>query len=729
MKWKLSIVLALGLLLAAVLVACGTAATPCPDCPKTECPTAEACAKPETAPTAAACPTCPTCPEVSAGGGVTTTCPYGAEWSTSAHADKSAAAFNDWNADSPAEVPAGCAKCHSSSGYAAYVAGIEKDVTFQLDAGVPVGEVVSCNACHDPATQSLTVIPFPSGLTVTVEGPEGRCMVCHQGRQSTSTVDAAIAKQAPADDDTVAGKLSFANVHYKAAAATFYGTEVKGGYEYPDKAYDVKFEHTAGVDTCLACHDSHTLEVKVESCTCHDLKTVEDARNVREAGSLEDYNGNGDITEGIYYEVKGLQDTLLKSIQMYATEVSTGSIVYDPASYPYFFYDKNANGAVDTGEGRFQGWTGRLLKAAYNLQFSIKDPGSYAHNGKYVIELLFDSIESLNEKLATPIDMSKMNRTDAGHFNASAPAFRHWDADPAVEPGCVKCHQADGVPQFIENGANVAMPQSSSLQCSTCHNEAAWPARYEVTEVTFPSGKSVGYETTDSNICLECHQGRTSMVAVAQAVAGKEPDVVDAGLRFINSHYLGIGAMWFGTDVQGFYEYAGKTYVGANTHPVVDGKAGCVGCHDVHTGAPKEDLCKACHGDVAVDDIRMSTVDYNGNGDVKEGIRAEYRSLRDVLYTQIQAYAKATAGTGITYDSATRPYWFVDADGDGKADEADGKVVSYTTWTPRLLEAAYNYNFMLNNRGAAVHNAKYAIQIIFDGIEDLGGDVSKFTRP
>jgi hypothetical protein len=285
------------------------------------------------------------------------------------------------------------------------------------------------------------------------------------------------------------------------------------------------------------------------------------------------------------------------------------------------------------------------------------------------------------------------------------------------------------VPQFIENGANVAMPQSSSLMCSTCHNSAAWPARYEVTEVEFPSGKSVGYADTDSNICLFCHQARASKVDVDKAVADKEPDVVAEGMRFINAHYLGIGAMWFGTDVQGFYEYDGKTYVGANTHPAVDSKTGCVGCHDVHTGAAKEELCATCHGDVAVDDIRMSTVDYNGNGDVKEGVRDEYRSLRDALYAEIQAYAKDTVGTGITYNPDAYPYWFVDADGDDVADEVDGQTTSYSTWTPRLLKAAYNYNFLRKNRGAQVHNAEYAIQITIDSIEDLGGDISTYTRP
>jgi len=87
-----------------------------------------------------------------------------------------------------------------------------------------------------------------------------------------------------------------------------------------------------------------------------------------------DYDGDGDVEEGMYYEVQGLQESLLQAIQMYATEVSTGAIGYDAATYPYFFYDKNANGTLDEGEGAFKGWTGRLLKAAYNYQFSSRIP-------------------------------------------------------------------------------------------------------------------------------------------------------------------------------------------------------------------------------------------------------------------------------------------------------------------------------------------------------------------
>ncbi len=62
----------------------------------------------------------------------------------------------------------------------------------------------------------------------------------------------------------------------------------------------------------------------------------------------------------------------------------------------------------------------------------------------------------------------------------------------------------------------------------------------------------------------------------------------------------------------------------------------------------------------------MDPTDYNGNGDVKEGIKAEIDSFAESLYAAIQAYAK-DKGTPILYDAAAYPYFFVDANEDGKA--------------------------------------------------------------
>lgn len=72
-----------------------------------------------------------------------------------------------------------------------------------------------------------------------------------------------------------------------------------------------------GMRPALQLHNSHTLEVKVSECaTCHtDVKTVEDLREVRMAGSAVDYDGDGDVEEGISHELEGVQAALFTNIQ------------------------------------------------------------------------------------------------------------------------------------------------------------------------------------------------------------------------------------------------------------------------------------------------------------------------------------------------------------------------------------------------------------------------------
>ncbi len=178
---------------------------------------------------------------------------------------------------------------------------------------------------------------------------------------------------------------------------------------------------------------------------------------------------------------------------MYATEVSTDAIVYDAAAYPYFFYDKNANGTVDEGETGFKGWTGRLLKAAYNYQFSIKDPGAYAHNGKLHHRAAV-RLDRGPEHQAGDADrpVEGMNRVDAGHFDGSAEAFRHWDAEGDVRGRLRPLPQRRWRAAVHQERRQHRQPRRlRGFQCSTCHDEAAWPALYEVTEVPFPSGTTV----------------------------------------------------------------------------------------------------------------------------------------------------------------------------------------------------------------------------------------------
>ncbi|MBN2385846.1 MAG: cytochrome c3 family protein [Anaerolineales bacterium] len=664
--------------------------------------------------------------------------PFLAAWAGSAHADASAEAFVHWDGDDPAVIPADCARCHSPAGYVDFLGG-DGSAAGMVDADVAApGGVISCTTCHNDATQTLSSVTFPSGVTVTGLGPEARCMVCHQGRESGGSVAEATAGMAP---DTVSADLSFLNIHYFAAAATLYGGQARGGYQYEGMSYDSRYEHVEGVSTCVDCHDSHTLEIQLETCSfCHEVDTVEALRDVREPSSTVDYDGDGNLTEGMYYEIQGMQAALLAGIQAYAVEIAGTAVAYSPDAYPYFFIDTNANGILDEDEAtvpnRFTAWTPRLLAAAYNYQLSVKDPGAFAHGNKYIIQLLFDSLADLNTQLSNPIDMSAMRRQDAGHFAGNTEPFRHWDGDPdfgTVPNGCVRCHTATGLPMFLANaGSTIAQPASNGFQCSTCHDETNWPNRYTVDSVSMPSGLSVTFgEGADSNLCITCHQGRESMASVNRVIGSTPADEVSASIRFRNIHYFAAGATLFGDEAQGMYQFAGNAYFGQNDHPASMGGNlnTCLSCHDAHSLEIALSTCATCHTGISdVREIRMTAnaIDYDGDGDAAEPLDQEIATMADLLYLAIQDYAADTLSTPIAYSPTAYPYFFADANANGLVDEGEG---GYSTWSPRLLIAAYNYQYFQKDPGAFAHNGRYVIQVLYDTLVYMNVDVSAMTRP
>jgi len=708
--------------------------------------------------------------EVKPNGGI----PYEELWKGSAHNAVDTEPFRHWDGDTPAEVPTTCARCHTTAGYRDYL-GADGSEALKVDKAVPAAEAqgIQCVGCHNPVTTfQLTSVAFPGkddeGNTIVIGGlgDAARCMVCHQGRESKASVDAQIEQFKVTDVDAVVApikndqgndvRFGFRNIHYFAAAATLYGTYVKGGYEYEGKLYDAKHDHVAGYDTCIGCHDQHTLKIKVDQCAeCHGEGVKEEGglQNIRiEQASAWDYDGDGDVEEGMYYEIQGLQESLLAAIQAYATDTAGAGIVYDPAAYPYFLLDADGDGQPDKNDQGanvgYNAWTARLLKAAYNYQVSVKDPGAFAHGNKYIVQLLYDSIEDLGG------DVSQLARNDAGHFAGNTLPFRDWDETGTVPFRCVKCHTATGLPEFIQNGGTVvfdsrgntltaglgARKPNNGFACTTCHDGANFPERYQVASVPFPSGATIGFEKNaegqfvpnDSNLCIECHQGRESTSSVNGALRGKDLDTVDSTISFKNIHYFAAGATLFGDLAKGIYQYDGQKYNGQFQHGGL-GPTECKQCHNVHELEVKIETCDQCHSVSSIEDVYnirgTSEVDFDGDGDAEEGIKGELEGMQAALYEAIKASATKN-GVGIVYDPASFPYFFVDANGDGQPDRNDqGATLRYNAFTPRLLKAAYNYQYSVKDPGAFTHNGQYVIQALYDSIRDLGGDVSKMERP
>ncbi|RBI87734.1 polyheme membrane-associated cytochrome C [Rhodosalinus halophilus] len=256
------------------------------------------------------------------------------------------------------------------------------------------------------------------------------------------------------------------------------------------------------------------------------------------------------------------------------------------------------------------------------------------------------------------------------------------------------------------------------IGCASCHTAAG----HALDAVRFPSGvtqSGLGGNAT----CYVCHQGRYSGDAVAQAVAEIEEDAVSADLSFINVHYGLAAAVTHGADVRGGYEYAGRDYAGTFAH--VPSAQTCLDCHQAHDAEVAAEGCLSCHQ--GVDDlraIRMRHADFDGDGSTAGGIHAEIMGLHAQLEAAIRTYAQEVIGTPIAYAPGSFPYFFTDSDGDGQIAEAEAVFPNrYTTWTPRLLKAAYNYQFVALDPGAYTHNPAYALQLLHDSLASLSDRV------
>jgi len=283
--------------------------------------------------------------------------------------------FRHWDEDDA--MSTNCGKCHSSEGAAAFFAyGVVTSDDFKpYTRGVSSG--LACESCHvapfDGTLRTQSAVTFPSGVVVdaTTDGAADLfaagndsplCMTCHQGRSSTDTLDARIAS----------GNLGFSNIHYYAAAASFFGSEVRGGYQYSGKTYAGTMTYPgshsfAGLTTCEGCHmdgePSHDFKPVAADCAgCHEFVT---------SGPGEDFKDLGDGVSENYDDIQTLKSELESLLK--------ASGVTFLAGYPYF---SNITTAAE-------------LRAAYNWQVADKEPCGYIHNPDYMMQLLYDSIEDM----------------------------------------------------------------------------------------------------------------------------------------------------------------------------------------------------------------------------------------------------------------------------------------------------------------------------------------------
>ena len=672
------------------------------------------------------------------------------------HGDKTAEAFIHWDEDG--EISTSCAKCHSEGGFLDYI-GADGTASGTVEVAAEIGKALTCTTCHNGTVKEIEEVKLvASDLTIDENWNRGAldnskpCLVCHQGREAKASVDEYLVEKDATTDLDAATTGSFRNVHYFPAAGTMMGHWGQVGYEYDGMSYDGRLAHVTERDSCVECHDQHTTEVKKDVCyTCH-ADATDDTLGfgiIRMFGSTGDYDGDGSETEGIKQEIDGLAVILYSAIQAYATNVAGAGIVYDASSYPYWFGDTDGDGVTDSGEASYSNsyssWTGRLIQATFNYQLYKKDPGAYAHNPKYVIQLMHDSIDDLNGQLAGNAVAFTGDRDDGGHFNGADPGFGYhyfngMDHTGKVRSGCEQCHSSGGYRDYVINGDADSLGTghfaTNGLTCATCHDKVGedYSDLIDIAaSVTFPGSITTAVDTAADRICMQCHTGRENMATLEADIAasdiaadgtGNIPTTDGAVNEFSwpNPHYFQAAATLLGTNggtKTGGWEYAAMTYPGkfgttgraadAN-HTTVGDKDNCTFCHAPITTKHSMDVltdnaaaCSGCHSGASA----LSAIETRNKGILDD--------LGTQLYTAIQAYATATAGVDDIVYTDNYPYW-------GKA--AGG---SYATWTQKLAKAAFNYKMYKAESGAWAHNVQYMGDLLHTSITDLGATPAAVT--
>lgn len=370
----------------------------------------------------------------------------------------------------------------------------------------------------------------------------------------------------------------------------------------------------------------------------------------------------------------------------------------------------------------------------------------------------------------------------SGHADYLGEPFTHVFTDN----DCMKCHSGTEYAKFVSGVEQDELDLAGGprvIACVACHDLAARDAAgnlalgapRQVAEVVFPSG-AVQNLGDGSNLCAECHQGRESGLSIVNA----QPNtVVQAAVAdydsfdFINRHYYAEAANLFGAEVNGGFQYAGKTYQGRFPHfQSTVTFFTCTDCHmdgdavvDLvpnHRFRPKAAYCNQCHPTVVNVDaqspapndfqtIRMTAVDFDGDGlSLVAGVPAQTEGiyfeiwpnpavlgdvgLIDRLEAAIMNYAATALQSPVVYDGAVYPYFFKDTNANGLVDAGENVFANrFRDFDRKLLQAAYNFQVVQKDPCGYIHNAKYLIQLIIDSIEDLGGSlngsVAPFVRP
>jgi hypothetical protein len=226
------------------------------------------------------------------------------------------------------------------------------------------------------------------------------------------------------NEAAVDGQLSgaaFQDGHNLVAAATFFGGNAAGYYEYAitwdplptgsaTKTYLRLGSHSGAV--CTNCHDAHGLAIPTTFTCGFGCHATHAGTSDQTMAGLRLKTGRWYMSgtdQGVYQNFLQMRALLYTAIQRYSLAkgnvgAGTAVICFNDGAGGDSFFLGTAEGQSDGGcstllwgkPGSNTAYTPRLLRAVYDYRLLVQDPGAWAHNPRYATEIMYDAIRDLN---------------------------------------------------------------------------------------------------------------------------------------------------------------------------------------------------------------------------------------------------------------------------------------------------------------------------------------------
>ena len=404
------------------------------------------------------------------------------EWNKSGHA----LTGPSWSVED-FKTKSGCVQCHTTTGFIAYSTG--KVSAAWGVAADKTKELLTCIGCHKDVPNGVLrtlapLRPYADDPYLNRDlGKSNLCVSCHSGKRNGASITAQL--DALADFSN----LPFIDPHNHAAGGVLHG---KVGYHFPGEAGTYAFyssnshRRIGGADfngtgtsgPCIACHrndtNSHTNKALINTMcgNCH---------------------GESFQVEQLYTDKQAFNDSLAVLKAMLEEKGHPYS-----ATPPYF---SNTNwGAGPAGA--------HTMGAAFNYVVLRNDAGAYAHNSAYARQLLFDSIDylqnqgvtgSIQEALTELVGKQKITRETADSVTAYQARI-----------SCTVCHAntSGSHPAHLESGFGCAVCHSTSAVTNTSLIPGNATHVNGIIDLQAGPGRAFGYAPGESGATcssISCH--------------------------------------------------------------------------------------------------------------------------------------------------------------------------------------------------------------------------------